>query len=81
TEAVEALHPVFEAERLRGNNGSIDRGDHHDTRASWRMRFPLDIPALEAEFEFGDRIEVRAEHGGAIILLSRSGEGAFAVWG
>lgn len=80
-EAVELVRPVLDAERLRGNSGSLDRGDPHDTRASWVMRFPLDIPALEAEFEFGDRIEVRADGGGVIDLSGSLGPGAFLVVG
>jgi hypothetical protein len=81
TEAMEALRPVLEAERRRGNSGSWYNGDIHDRRPAWNMRFPLDIPALEAEFEFGDRIEVRAEGGGVIDLWGRGGAGAFAVVG
>jgi hypothetical protein len=81
TEAMEALGPVFHAERSRGNSGAMDRMDPHDMRPSWRMRFPLDIPALEAEFVFGDRIEVRAQRGGAIVLLGSNGAPAFGVVG
>lgn len=81
TEAVYALRPVFEAERRRGNTGSIDNGDARDRRPSWVMRFPLDIPALEAEFEFSDRIDVRPQGGGVIDLSGNLGPGAFLVVG
>ncbi|MFW8745285.1 hypothetical protein [Mesorhizobium japonicum] len=80
-EAVELVRPVLEAERQRGNSGWLDRGDQHDTRGSWVMRFPLDIPALRAEFEFGNGVEVRAEGGGVIDLSGGLGSGAFLVLG
>ncbi|MFW8744999.1 hypothetical protein [Mesorhizobium japonicum] len=81
TAAMDALRPVFEAERRRGNSGKWDDGDIHETRPSWVMRFPLDVPALEAEFEFSDRIEVRNRRGGVIDLFGSRGPGAFLVVG
>jgi hypothetical protein len=81
TPAMEGLRPVLEAERRRGNTGSWYDGDIHDTRPAWKMRFPLDVPALEVEFAFGDDIEIRADRGGVIDLRGRSGPGAFVVQG
>lgn len=79
--AVEALRPVLSAERRRGNFGSMRLGDIHDTRPWWQMRYPLDIRAIEAEFQFGDRIELRTDDGGRIVLLGSTGGNAFAVAG
>jgi hypothetical protein len=48
------LRPVLLAEALRGNTGRVYPGGLHDTRAAVVFRSPVDLEALEAEFELGD---------------------------
>ena len=81
-DAVQALGPILDAERERGNTGRLSTGTGREDRPGYGMRHPLDVNALKAQFEFGDGIRFLdgAQHGG-IQFLGRGGTEVFAIGG
>jgi len=79
--AVRALDPILDAERARGNFGGRSAGDIHDRRQVWRLRHPIDIPALEAQFDFGSGIRLGLVPGGAVSFSGADGEAVFGIVG
>lgn len=69
--AISLLRPLLDAERERGNTGTLREGDIRDTRPWWQMRHPLDIRALEAQFVLGPGITVSPERGGVVLFEGR----------
>ena len=80
-EALRALEPILAAEKERGNRGRIDRGDSRDNRPGFRMRYPLDVNALQAQFDFGEGIEISQGTPAGLQFRGRGGSVVFGLGG
>lgn len=79
--ALQALGPNIDAERQRGNAGRRSAGDIRDQRQAWRLAHPIDLEALEAEFDFGPGIRLGSAPGGSISFYGADGLPAFGITG
>jgi len=80
-DAIRALEPLLAAERERGNRGRLDFGDARDNRPGYRMRHPLDLDALTAQFAFGEGIELIEGTTRGIQFRGRAGYAVFSIGG
>jgi hypothetical protein len=81
-DAVQALAPILDAERARGNTGRLSAGTGREDRPGYGMRHPLDVNALRAQFAFGDGIRfLDGARYGAIVFLGRGGTEVFGIGG
>ena len=79
-DAIHALNPLLIAERERGNSAHLDLGNMHDRRMYFQFRHPVDLDALEAQFEFGNGVVLGPGGPGATGTVVFNGLGGLAAF-